>query len=76
MTAIEIQAVWDIEAQVWIATSDLPIGLCVEEQTYEDLLATIKELLPELLRLNGFISAEHEIPFHITASQNAVLKVA
>lgn len=80
MTAapIEISALWDKEAHVWIATSDLPIGLCVEEKTYEALLATIQELLPELLQLNGFIEAETEIeiPCHISASQETLLKVA
>lgn len=55
MAPIEIDALWDKEAHVWIATSELPIGLCVEEKTYEALLVTIQELLPELLRLNGFI---------------------
>ena len=48
-----VHARWDDEAKVWWATSEDVPGLVAEERTYEALLKTVLELVPELLRLNG-----------------------
>jgi hypothetical protein len=48
-----VQALWDAEAGVWVATSDDIIGLVTESKTFEALLKKLRTLVPELLELNG-----------------------
>jgi len=52
LTAISVEAFWDTEANVWVATSnDLP-GLVTEADTTEKLLKKLKVIIPELIQLN------------------------
>ncbi len=48
-----VHAEWDDEARVWVASSDAVPGLATEAATSEELVAKLKELIPELLELNG-----------------------
>ncbi|TVP62362.1 MAG: DUF1902 domain-containing protein [Nodularia sp. (in: Bacteria)] len=49
---IAVQAFWDAEAKVWVATSeDLP-GLVTEADTAEKLSEKLKVIIPELIELN------------------------
>jgi predicted RNase H-like HicB family nuclease len=48
-----VQADWDPEAGVWVATSaDVP-GLATEAETIEDLTIRLRTIIPELLEANG-----------------------
>ncbi|MFL4984018.1 MAG: DUF1902 domain-containing protein [Xanthobacteraceae bacterium] len=50
---IAIDARWDGEAHVWIATStDVP-GLVIEADTWSAMVEEVKLVLPELLELSG-----------------------
>ncbi len=49
---IEVQAVWDSEAGVWVAESDQVPGLTTEAETVEQLVFKLESLIPELLELN------------------------
>jgi Domain of unknown function (DUF1902) len=50
---INIQARWDGEAGVWIATShDVP-GLVVEADTWSGMIEEVRLILPELLEVRG-----------------------
>jgi hypothetical protein len=50
---ISIQARWDGEASVWIATStDVP-GLVVEADTWPRMIEEVRLILPELMELKG-----------------------
>lgn len=50
---IVIDAHWDGEASVWIATShDVP-GLIVEAETWPTMIEEVRLVLPELLELAG-----------------------
>jgi hypothetical protein len=50
---INIQARWDGEANVWIATStDVP-GLVVEADTWPSMIEEVRLVLPELMELKG-----------------------
>jgi Domain of unknown function (DUF1902) len=50
---INIEARWDGEASVWIATSaDVP-GLVVEADTWPTMIEEVKLVLPDLLELTG-----------------------
>jgi len=50
---ITIQARWDSEASVWLATSrDVP-GLVVEADTWPAMIEEVRVILPELLEVSG-----------------------
>ena len=44
---------WDEEARVWVAQSDDVPGLVTEAENEEQLVATLREMIPELLELNN-----------------------
>ena len=48
-----INALWDTEAGVWVATSDDIRELVTDSKTFEALLKKLRTLVPELMRLNG-----------------------
>jgi predicted RNase H-like HicB family nuclease len=48
-----VHAVWDEEAQVWVASSEDVPGLATEADTAEALIQKLKTLIPELLSANG-----------------------
>jgi len=47
-----VQADWDPDANVWVATSDDVPGLATEAATIEELTARLRTLIPELLEAN------------------------
>ncbi len=50
---INIQARWDGEASVWIATStDVP-GLVVEADSWPGMIDEVRLVLPDLMELSG-----------------------
>ena len=59
-----IQAEWDDEADVWVATSDGVPGLVAESETIEALVLKLKLRVPELLEVNG-IDAGGDVPFEL-----------
>jgi predicted RNase H-like HicB family nuclease len=61
---IEILAVWDDEARVWVASSDDVPGLITEAETTEILLEKLGVLVPELLELSGSPPAPVRILLH------------
>lgn len=72
-TPLKIVAVWDEEAQVWIADSEDVPGLVAEAEAIPALLAKLKILIPEMLIENGRPQpAGTEIPFELAASIRAV----
>ena len=50
---ITIQARWDGEASVWLATSEDVPGLVVEADTWPGMINEIQLVLPELLEVSG-----------------------
>ena len=54
-----VHALWDDEARVWVAASDDIPGLATEAATAEILIEKLRQMIPELLTLNG---VEHEKP--------------
>jgi hypothetical protein len=50
--SITIDARWDPEASVWIATSNDVAGLVVEAETWPAMIEEVKLVLPELLELS------------------------
>lgn len=52
MQICTVRAHWDAEAQVWWADSDDICGLVAEARTCTQLIAELRQLVPELLALN------------------------
>jgi hypothetical protein len=50
---ITIDARWDGEAGVWIATSEDAPGLVVEAGTWPAMIDEVRLVLPDLLELSG-----------------------
>jgi hypothetical protein len=50
---IIIQARWDAEASVWIATSNDVPGLVVEADSWPRMIEEVRLVLPELMELVG-----------------------
>jgi hypothetical protein len=51
-TPIQIDAQWDDDAHVWIATSADAPGLVVEAESWQAMIDEVRAVLPELLVLN------------------------
>jgi len=47
-----VQADWDSEAGVWVATSEDVPGLATEAETIEALMQKLRVIVPELLVAN------------------------
>jgi hypothetical protein len=50
---INVQARWDGEASVWIATSDDVPGLVVEAESWPRMIEEVRLVLPDLMDLSG-----------------------
>ncbi len=75
---IKVEAVWDEEAQVWVASSDDVPGLITEADTMEHLMQKLKIVIPELLQANGLLNGPSalEIPIHLFGKWEEVIKTA
>lgn len=56
-----VNALWDDEAEVWVATSDDVHGLATEAQTREHLMEKRRGLVPQLLEVSG-LQVDDEVP--------------
>ncbi len=68
MRTFEVMAHWDHEAGVWWAQSDDVPGLVAENETLEAMTSQLKQLVPELLRVNLGI-VEPTIQFRLIADR-------
>jgi hypothetical protein len=51
--SLTINARWDPEAEVWLATSSDVPGLVVEAGTWPDMIEEVRLVLPDLLELSN-----------------------
>ena len=63
MNRYTVEAIWDEEARVWVATSEQIPGLATEGDTVEALAEKLKIMIPELLECGGQPAAP--IPFEL-----------
>jgi predicted RNase H-like HicB family nuclease len=74
-----VQADWDPEAGVWVATSaDVP-GLATEAETIEGLTKKLRNMIPELLEANGLLSGSVQsdpIAFELTSHRQELVTLA
>ena len=73
-----VNAFWDSEAKVWVATSDDVPGLATEAETSEHLIEKLRILIPELLEANGLLqkAEQADIPFQLLSERTEMLKCA
>ncbi len=62
-TPIQIDAQWDDEAHVWIATSVDAPGLVVEAGSWQAMIDEVRAVLPELLSLNKKADGDLSLTF-------------
>ena len=53
-----VNALWDDEAKVWVATSDDVRGLATEAENLNELVKKLKIMVPELLDANGYAGGD------------------
>ncbi len=73
---VRVEAIWDEEAQVWLATSDDVPGLITEADTSEQLIEKLQVMVPELLQANGLINENDpsDIPLHLLSKRTEMIK--
>ena len=73
---INVEAFWDEEAKVWVASSDDVPGLITEAPTMELLMQKIRVLIPELFRANKIVTGEEmiDIPVYLLGKWQEVIK--
>jgi len=73
---IRVEALWDEEAHVWVASSNDVPGLITEADSMERLMQKLKILIPELLQANGLLDEPDaaDIPIHLLGKWDEVIK--
>ena len=67
---IQVTAIWDEEARVWVAESEDVPGLITEAETLEQLVLKLESMVPELLELNGISLGQQEtVPLRILSER-------
>ncbi len=73
-----IDAAWDPEAGVWVATSEDVPGLATEASTIEALTEKLRTMIPELLEANPLIPQGNSaaIAFELTGHRQETVRLA
>ena len=72
---INVRAIWDKDAQVWVAISEDVPGLVTEADTLEQLTEKLRVMIPELLEANGLLgNSEEKILFHLLSERIEMAK--
>lgn len=61
---VVVNAFWDDEANVWVATSEDVPGLATEAPNWDKLMQKLRAMIPELLDANGYSDGD-AIPFRV-----------
>src|ERR1700730_17147471 len=72
--AFEITAQWDAESGVWWCSND-ELPLTTEAPTFEELVARVLEIAPEIAAENGLAAPGDEIELHIVAERVQSVRV-
>jgi predicted RNase H-like HicB family nuclease len=71
-----VQADWDPETGVWVATSEDVPGLATEAETIEALTEKLRVMVPELLEANQMLPSNSAISFELTSHRQERIKMA
>ncbi len=77
MPTYHIDASWDPEAEVWVATSEDVPGLATEAASVEALTRKLRTLIPELLEANGvFREKVSALSYELTSHRQESIPLA
>lgn len=65
-----ITAFWESDANVWVASSDDELSLVAEAESLDTLRNKIRELVPELMALNGLSPENDSVPYDLLVHDN------
>lgn len=73
----KVEAFWDSEALVWVATSEDVPGLVTEAETIEALTQKLRVIIPELVVLNRIVPSDYvgSITFELTSHRQELIEV-
>ncbi len=73
----KVEAFWDSEALVWVATSEDVSGLVTEAETIEILTHKLRVMIPELVVLNRVVPSDYvgSITFELTSHRQELIEV-
>jgi Domain of unknown function (DUF1902) len=74
----QVDAFWDEDTAVWVATSEDVPGLATEATTIELLSQKLRDMVPDLLLSNHAISADYAgaITVQLTSHRQELIEVA
>lgn len=74
----KVEAFWDSEAEVWVATSEDVPGLVTEASTIEALTQKLREMIPELIQMNRIMPPNYvgSITFELTSHRQELIELA
>ena len=72
--AFEIRAEWDGEAEIWWCSND-ELPLTTEAPTFEELVARVLEIAPEIAAENGLAAPGDEIELRVVAERTQAVPV-
>ena len=72
----EIHAEGIADCGFWIATSEDVPGLCVQADSFDEMVEIVTALVPELLELNYIVVGQPTIPLRIMAEKTTAVRVA
>lgn len=71
----DFRAQWDPESGVWwCSNAELPVT--TEAPTFDQLVARVLEIAPEIAELNGIAPRGEEIEIHVTAERTQSVPVS
>jgi predicted RNase H-like HicB family nuclease len=77
LRTLRVDAAWDDEASVWVATSDDIPGLVTEADTLEELRTKLVDLVPELMAENDRdMDRSASLPIEIVATRQFLIDAA
>ena len=73
-----VEAFWDEEAKVWVATSDDVPGLATEADNLDILTAKLRVMIPELMIANDIIPNNYtgQINLELITRRQELIEVA
>jgi predicted RNase H-like HicB family nuclease len=71
-----VNANWDKDAAVWVASSEDVPGLITEAKTFEGLLKKLRTMVPELLELNGAMPKSGAASYRVVAQRSEITHAA
>ncbi|MFZ1888340.1 MAG: DUF1902 domain-containing protein [Candidatus Binataceae bacterium] len=76
-SAVTVNALWDDEAKVYVASSDDVPGLVTEAPDLETLMRKLRIMVPELLEANNLLPKRNaeEIPLELIAHYSERLRL-